>query len=118
VPVIQEQSEYTAQSVGKVCSKQSTDQTEEVVEVWNRLCDDPSDDPDGQSDSCPCKGAGFGSSGHVNSASEATDEDVLAGDMTIDDSRNDDLPCVRFRDGEGRYLDLLLELQCPKQLSL
>lgn len=67
------------------------DKTEQLVEDRDRLSNDPGNNPDTERNANPASNGEEAVLVHVNSATEDTDVNVLAGDMAEDNTSNNNL---------------------------
>ena len=72
-------------------SRDTHNQTQEVVEDWDGFSNDPGDDPNDADDQDPDTNGNEASFSHAASTAEDADVDLLGGDVGVDDTRNDDL---------------------------
>lgn len=80
----------TGKSVTEPRSKESGDEAEQVAEVGDRFGQDPCDEPDTEDDGEPGRSGDHTTAVEVLGTSEDTDVDVLGGNVTEDDTGDDD----------------------------
>lgn len=82
--------EDTGKTVGEPTSKQSANETEEVIEDGDGLGDDHGQSPDTEGDTNPGESGKLGAADHVLGVAEDALEDVGGGDVSVDNTGDDD----------------------------
>lgn len=101
------QPEDSRQTIREPTGKQGANETQEIVEDWDRFGNDERDGPDTKRNGNPCDARELGSSDHVLGVSEHAGEYVFGGDVSVDDTSDDDCRnsnapnCLAHRGGTG-----------------
>lgn len=90
------QPEDTGQAVREPRGEERADEAQQRVEDGDGLGDDHGEGPDAHDDADPGDGRDLGAADHVLGVAEHAREDVLGGDVAVDDAGDDD-----GRDGDA-----------------